>query len=278
MPKVTKAQLTKKPAFGRLKKLLSKTAKRDLLWYFDVGRSVRLLVPSEHRAYGEGRIEVINSGYPMTHTGEQLEMLRKFGLQYDPDLVIHGFFAGNDFVDSHRYRKRIVVNDTTIDVDKRRERILFGYPIVPQSRLLHVVRQRVRLLAERIRSSGETAAGSDPADVAGAFSPQSFARIERARLARRERADRLSSSGMVRFAIAPQDRELRLAAIHQHDVRSTVLVEIRHDKVRRFRASGESVRVLQSRAETIRIAHALEIPGAVAGQHIQQTARSIRGE
>jgi hypothetical protein len=132
--------------------------------------------------YGEGRIEVINSGYPMTHTGEQLEMLRKFGLQYDPDLVIHGFFVGNDFVDSHRYRKRIVVNDTTIDVDRRRERILFGYPIVPQSRLLHVVRQRVRLLAERIRSSGETAAGSDPADVAGAFSPQTFARIERARM------------------------------------------------------------------------------------------------
>ena len=59
----------------------------------------RLLV--EH--YGEGRIEVINSGYPMTDTGEQLAMLRKFGLQYDPDLVILGFFVGNDFVDARRY-------------------------------------------------------------------------------------------------------------------------------------------------------------------------------
>ena len=132
--------------------------------------------------YGAGRIEVINAGYPMTHTGEQLAMLRKFGLQYDPDLVIHGFFAGNDFVDSHRFRKRIVVNDTTIDVDRRRERVLFGYPIVFQSRLLHVVRQRVRLLAERVRSSGGSTAGSDPADVGGTFSPQTFQRIERARM------------------------------------------------------------------------------------------------
>ena len=57
MPKLSKAQLTKKPAFGRLKKLLSQTGKRDLLWYFDVGRSVRSLVPSQNRSYGENRIE-----------------------------------------------------------------------------------------------------------------------------------------------------------------------------------------------------------------------------
>lgn len=138
----------------------------------------RLLV----KRYGEGRIEVINSGYPMTHTGEQLEMLRKFGLQYSPDLVIHGFFVGNDFVDSHRYRKRIVVNDAYFDVDKRRERVLFGYPMVPQSRLLHVVRQRTRLAMERLRSGGGTATGSDPAEVRGTFSSQTFLHIERGRM------------------------------------------------------------------------------------------------
>jgi len=57
MAKMSKAQLTKKPAFQRLKRLLSKTGKRDLLWYHDVGRDVRALVPSESRGYGEGRIQ-----------------------------------------------------------------------------------------------------------------------------------------------------------------------------------------------------------------------------
>lgn len=132
--------------------------------------------------YGERRVEVINSGYPMTHTGEQLAMLRKFGLQYDPDLVILGFFVGNDFVDSDRHRKRIVVNDTIIDVDRRRERVLFGYPIDPQSRLLHMVRQRTRLLLERLRPGAGSSGGTDPADVGGTFSPQAFRRIERTRM------------------------------------------------------------------------------------------------
>ncbi len=142
--------------------------------------------------YGAGRVEVINTGYPMTHTGEQLEMLRKFGLQYDPDLVIHGFFLGNDFVDAHRFRKRIVVNDTTIDIDRRSERTLFGYPLVGSSRLYHVVRQRLKLLAEASRSDGGTRTGDDPADVEGTFSEQTYAQIERARMefcnVRRQRA------------------------------------------------------------------------------------------
>jgi hypothetical protein len=37
---------------------------------------------------------VINAGYPMTHTGEQLEVLRKYALQYDPDVVVLSFLRG----------------------------------------------------------------------------------------------------------------------------------------------------------------------------------------
>ena len=47
---------------------------------------------------GYHRIDVINSGYLMTQTAEQLVMLKKYGLQYHPDLVILGFFVGNDFL------------------------------------------------------------------------------------------------------------------------------------------------------------------------------------
>ena len=42
--------------------------------------------------YGRHQVDVINAGYPMTHTAEQLEMLKKYGLQYNPDLVFLGFF------------------------------------------------------------------------------------------------------------------------------------------------------------------------------------------
>ena len=57
MNKASKAQLKKKPSFGRLKKLISKTDKRNLLWRHDIDGCVYTLVPSEFRAYGEGRIE-----------------------------------------------------------------------------------------------------------------------------------------------------------------------------------------------------------------------------
>jgi hypothetical protein len=132
--------------------------------------------------YGENRVEVINSGYPMTHTGEQLGMLRKFGLQYAPDLVILGFFVGNDFIDSRRFRKWIVVNDAYFDIDARNERIFLGYPIVPQSRLVHLIRQRTKLVAEYFRSGGTAMAGLDPAGVDGTFSRKAFRRIETTRM------------------------------------------------------------------------------------------------
>ena len=88
------------------------------------------------------KIEVVNTGYPSTHTGEQLLMLKKFGLQYNPDLVILGFFAGNDFLDADPNRKRIVVNGCFVDIDRHHEHRLFGYPIIFQSRLLLFLTQK----------------------------------------------------------------------------------------------------------------------------------------
>ena len=88
-------------------------------------------------------VEVINAGYPMTHAGEQLIMLQKFGLQYQPDVVILGIFVGNDFIDADPYRKRIVVNDTQIDIDKRKEIQIFGYPIIFKSRLWMFIEQKI---------------------------------------------------------------------------------------------------------------------------------------
>jgi hypothetical protein len=101
------------------------------------------------------RIEIINTGYPGTHTGEQLIMLRKFGLQYDPDLVILGFFAGNDFSDADPYRKRIVLNDSLYDIDRRNELRLLGYPIVLQSRAYIFLQQKYAVYARNRQSKKE---------------------------------------------------------------------------------------------------------------------------
>lgn len=84
---------------------------------------------------GAHRVDVINAGYEGTHTGEQLALLRKFGLQYQPDLVVLGFFMGNDFLEAQRFRKRIIVNKYLYDIDKRHEYRLLGYPIIARSRL-----------------------------------------------------------------------------------------------------------------------------------------------
>lgn len=84
---------------------------------------------------GAHRIEVINTGYPGTHTGEQLTMLKKFALQYNPDLVVLGFYAGNDFFEADPNRKRLVINKYFYDIDRHREVRLFGYPIIFRSRI-----------------------------------------------------------------------------------------------------------------------------------------------
>jgi hypothetical protein len=127
------------------------------------------------------RVEVINASWPMTHTGEQLLMLEKYGLQFQPDVVVLGFFAGNDFLDADPHRKRIVVNDVYVDIDKRRELTVFGYPIVPGSRLLLFVAQKYRIFRESLRNQGLAHAQQD-APQRGTFSEETFLHIERARM------------------------------------------------------------------------------------------------
>lgn len=116
------------------------------------GNYTTLLEEKFAQYYGKPQVDVINTGYPGTHTGEQLEMLKKYGLQYNPDLVILGFFVGNDFLDADPNRKRIIVNDIYIDIDKRDEVVWFGYPIIGQSRLLLFIQQKYKVFQEAAKS------------------------------------------------------------------------------------------------------------------------------
>jgi hypothetical protein len=121
--------------------------------------------------YGYHKIDVINAGYPMTHTAEQLAMLKKYGLQYNPDLVILGFFVGNDFIDANPNRKRIVVNDTYIDINPLEEHRFLGYPIVPQSRLWLFLEQKCRIIAEQSKAAAESQSGPQRAGTTSPSRP-----------------------------------------------------------------------------------------------------------
>jgi hypothetical protein len=135
--------------------------------------------------YGRHRVDVINAGYPMTHTGEQLAMLKKYGLQYQPDMVFLGFFVGNDFIDADPYRKRIVVNDTYFDIDKRREKTFLGYPIIGKSRLWHFIRQKLVIWKELNKAGTQEVTQTpklNPKSRACTFSEEAFLYIERVRI------------------------------------------------------------------------------------------------
>jgi len=146
------------------------------------GNYTALLEQQLDKHYGYHRIDIINAGYPMTHTAEQLVILKKFGLQYHPDLVILGFFVGNDFIDGNPNRKRIVVNDLYIDIDKRREHIILGYPIVFQSRLLLYVKQKYKIFTELRKVAATVPRQQLSQEQRGPLAEDTFLDLERAEL------------------------------------------------------------------------------------------------
>lgn len=148
--------------------------------------------------YGQHQVDVINVGYPGTHTGEQLAMLKKYGLQYNPDLVVLGFFAGNDFRDADPERKRIIVNGIYLDIDRKDELIIFGYPIIGKSRLLMFLQQKYKVYQELQKAKHDSAQLFRSSLVAslnlasapivereqspGILSNEAFLRVEKSRL------------------------------------------------------------------------------------------------
>ncbi|MGK7920817.1 MAG: hypothetical protein AB4080_12515 [Trichodesmium sp.] len=162
------------------------------------GNYTALLEKKFENFYGKSQVEVINVGYPGTHTGEQLAMLKKYGLQYNPDLVVLGFFVGNDFRDADPERKRIIVNGIYLDIDNKDELIIFGYPIIGKSRLLMFIQQKYKVYQELQKVKQDSAKLPSSSLVAslnlastpiierekspGILSQKAFLRVEKSRL------------------------------------------------------------------------------------------------
>jgi len=107
------------------------------------------------KQYGAHRVDVINTGYPGTNTAQELAALTKYGLQYNPDFVFLGFFAGNDFLEANPYKKRIIVCGTYINIDKRNERTILGHQILRYPRLWYIIRGNYLRIREQIHRNLE---------------------------------------------------------------------------------------------------------------------------
>ncbi len=105
----------------------------------------RLLQEQLSEYSSDPRIEVLNTGYPATHTAEQLPLLKRFVLQHNPRLLILGFFVGNDFVEAYPWRRRIAFGGATTDIDLRegKEWVLWKQPLLLRSRAMLLIRNRI---------------------------------------------------------------------------------------------------------------------------------------
>jgi hypothetical protein len=109
-----------------------------------------------------GSVEVINVGYPGTAIDHQLALLERWGLDYDPDLVVLGFYVGNDIFDAQPDTRIVPVGGQIMQIEGREWRIL-GKPWVGRSQLATFAK---RIWAERTMRAGQRAAATDPAPAA----------------------------------------------------------------------------------------------------------------
>jgi hypothetical protein len=125
-----------------------------------------------------------------------------------------GFFAGNDFFDADPYRKRIVLNKYFLDIDKRYEHRLLGYPLVARSRLWLFLKNKLEFDdSEKVaKQEGEqwSAATGQPLPFQN-IPLETYRRTQRARLEffnKRTSAERFGANTRFIFESIEQMNEL----------------------------------------------------------------------
>ena len=76
------------------------------------GKNYHNILQEKHRVTGRANVEIINAGMEGTGPGYYWHILHKYGDSFKPDLVVVGFFIGNDFLGA---RFDIAIGDLIIE-------------------------------------------------------------------------------------------------------------------------------------------------------------------
>jgi len=133
------------------------------------------LMQEKFAARGRGKVEIVNAGIPAVGPGYYRRILEKFGDRIQPDLVLVGFFVGNDF-EEHQFFINI---GNYISEPQNLNLKIWGYGRFKKTRLGKLIRRKYVWFLEdwRMRQEVREAAGQN----LGSFSNETFLEIEKER-------------------------------------------------------------------------------------------------
>lgn len=182
------------------------------------GNYTAILQQQLDQRFGSNRVELINTGYPGAGPREYLAILKKYGLPYQPDLVLLTFYVGNDYAEADPSIRRIAFAGDAVLVDAQAYRTCWNRALMPSSRLFHAGRHFFWDLTESRRLRREIGDGaaklrrintaSTPSALGAAMAKLDY--CERARFQNGVWADQEREA--VRLVVAVRD-ELRARGI-----------------------------------------------------------------
>ncbi|MFZ5451857.1 MAG: SGNH/GDSL hydrolase family protein [Thermodesulfobacteriota bacterium] len=141
------------------------------------GHNYHAFLQKKFGELGGRQVEVVNAGMMGMGPGFYWHILNKFGDRFQPDLVLVGFFVGNDFVE---YDFNIVLGDLLSEPHDLKRKIL-GYRNFSGFRLSKLIRHRYIQYQENLRMARLVKEKGPQAP--GSFTEESFMQVEKVRSA-----------------------------------------------------------------------------------------------
>jgi hypothetical protein len=144
----------------------------------DQGKNYLNFLQQKFTDSGQGNVRIVNAGLEATGPGYYWHILSTLGDKFKPDLLLVGFFVGNDFYEADFF---ITVGNFIKEPHAATKKYL-GFLQFRQWRLYHLLRNKyTRAREERLRKQEVAVAGAGPAPQAkavGTFSEETFLRVE----------------------------------------------------------------------------------------------------
>jgi hypothetical protein len=141
----------------------------------DKGHNYNDLLQQYYLARGTGAVEIVNTGMESIGPGYYWHILHKFGDLIKPDLVLVGFFVGNDFQEA----ELLITIGNIISEPKDLSKKYLQYYQFSNLRLYKLLRNKYILYYETQKKKEEI--NSLPSHQVGYFSQDNFLEIERTR-------------------------------------------------------------------------------------------------